>query len=280
MGEVLPHWLDKQALLSPNKIAIELEDGSNITFSNLQEKSRTFARKLAGLGVTASTKVAVLSDNHVDFAILMHAFSYLQAVAVLLNTKLSNPELTSQLEDADASLLITTQSLQQKKSLSFHEQITFSEIKKLPVLKDIKLADEIDLSTSFTMMFTSGTTGKPKMVVHTYGNHWWSANASTLNLGLQQDDKWLLTLPMYHVSGLSILMRSVITGMEVFLMDKYSPEVFFDALKNKRITIASIVTVMLKDLLDLLTSEPLPEKVRCLLLGGSSVPEPLLRKVK
>src|SRR5699024_9529666 len=164
---------------------------------DLQNQSQTLARQLAGLGVHASTKVAVLSDNHLDFAILMHAFSYLQAVAVLLNTKLSNPELTSQLEDAEASLLITTQTLKQK--------ITFSEINKLPV-KDIKLADEIDLSTSFTMMFTSGTTGKPKMVVHTYGNHWWSANASTLNLGLQQDDKWLLTLPMYHVGGLSILM--------------------------------------------------------------------------
>src|SRR5699024_4512988 len=144
----------------------------------------------------------------------------------------------------------------------------------------IKLADEIDLSTSFTMMFTSGTTGKPKMVVHTYGNHWWSANASTLNLGLQQDDKWLLTLQMYHVGGLFILMRCVITEMEIFLMEKYSPEAFFDVLKNKRITIASIVTVMLKDLLDLLTFEPLPEKVRCLLLGGSSVPETLLKKVK
>src|SRR5699024_468760 len=69
-------------------------------------------------------------------------------------------------------------------------------------------------------------------------------------------------------------------GMEIFLMEKYSPEAFFDVLKNKRITIASIVTVMLKDLLDLLTFEPLPEKVRCLLLGGSSVPETLLKTVK
>src|SRR5699024_12480928 len=118
MGEVLPHWLDKQALVSPNNIAIALEDGSNITFSDLQIQSQPLARQLAGLGVHASTKVAVLSDNHLDFAILMHEFSYLQAVAVLLNTKLSNPELTSQLEDAEASLLITTQTLKQKKSLS------------------------------------------------------------------------------------------------------------------------------------------------------------------
>src|SRR5699024_3890333 len=146
--------------------------------------------------------------------------SDLQGDAVRLNTELGNAELTSQLEDAEASLLITTQTGKQKKPLAFHEHITVSEINKLPV-KAIKLADEIDLSTSFTMMFTSGTTGKPKMVVHTYGNHWWSANASTLNLGLQQDDKWLLTLPMYHVGGLSILMRSVITGMEIFLMEKY-----------------------------------------------------------
>src|SRR5699024_12022320 len=93
----------------------------NVT--GVQTCALPISRQLAGLGVHASTKVAVLSDNHLDFAILMHAFSYLQAVAVLLNTKLSNPELTSQLEDAEASLLITTQTLKQKKSLSFHEQI-------------------------------------------------------------------------------------------------------------------------------------------------------------
>src|SRR5699024_11685254 len=130
-----------QALLSRENNAMKIQVGSNITFSFLQNESLTLALQLAGLGVDASTKVAVLSYNHLDFAILMHAFSYLQAVAVLLNTKLSNPELTSQLEDAEASLLITTQTLKQKKSLSFHEQITFSEINKLPV-KDIKLADE------------------------------------------------------------------------------------------------------------------------------------------
>src|SRR5699024_4075453 len=133
MGEVLPHWLDTQALLSPNKIATELEDGSNITFSDLQNQSQTLARQLPGLGVHASTKEAVSSDNTLDSDVFMHAFSYLQSVAVLLKTKLSNPELTTQLEDAEASLLITTQTLKQKKSLSFHEQITFSEINKLPV---------------------------------------------------------------------------------------------------------------------------------------------------
>lgn len=279
MAEVLPHWLTKQAALSPEKTAIELEDGTKITFSELQMRSYTFARQLAGIGVKEGSKVAVLSQNHLDMVVSIHALSYLQAVVVLLNTKLSTVELTDQLKSSEAMLLLTTETLQQAKSLPFHFQQTFTDIKSLPKC-DIKLTEEINLFTPFTMMFTSGTTGKPKMVIHTYGNHWWSAIGSTLNLGLHQDDKWLLTLPMYHVGGLSILMRSVITGMEVYLMSKYTPAALFEAIKNKHITIASIVSVMLKDLLDMLKTESMPETVRCLLLGGSAVPEPLLKEVK
>src|SRR5699024_628460 len=74
--------------------------------------------------------------------------------------------------------------------------------------------------------------------------------------------------------------RSVIYGMEVFLMEKYDANVLYQALLKKNITIASIVTVMLKDLLHQLQGTTLPSTVRCLLLGGGAVPEPLLKQVK
>src|SRR5699024_11625708 len=100
----------------------------------------------------------------------------------------------------------------------------------------------INLADPFTMMFTSGTTGNPKAVVHTYGNHYWSAVSSALNLGLHDDDKWLLTLPVFHIGGFSILMKSVIYGMSVYFIDKYERHIFYDVLFKKGITIDYLIT--------------------------------------
>ncbi len=126
------------------------------------------------------------------------------------------------------------------------------------------------------MMFTSGTTGNPKAVVHTYGNHYWSAVSSALNLDLHEDDKWLLTLPTFHIGGFSILMKSVVYGMSVYFMGKYERHVLHDALVEIGVTIASIVTLMLKDVLADIGQAQFLLSVRCILLGGGSVPKNLL----
>src|SRR5699024_857876 len=75
-------------------------------------------------------------------------------------------------------------------------------------------------------------------------------------------------------------MRSVIYGMTIYFMESYDKELVYDALCKRGVTIASLVTVMLRDLLSLLHTVSFPEHVRCILLGGSSVPRPLLEEVK
>lgn len=277
--ETIPHWLSKQASLHPEKIAIECSDGSNLTFLQLKEKSERFARQLANFNIKKGTRVAILSTNHLDMITVIHALSYLEAVVVLLNTRLTTVELTDQLTRSRAEVLVTAESLGAEKQLSFAEQFTFKEVQELPE-RAVLLADEIKLHAPFTMMYTSGTTGAPKGVVHTYGNHWWSAVGSAFNLGLHEDDKWLLTLPLFHVGGLSILIRSAMYGMTVYFMEKYDIATVKQAFLEKEVTIASLVTLMLHQLLDELGGQSLPDHVRCILLGGGSVPEPLLRRVE
>ena len=112
----------------------------------------------------------------------------------------------------------------------------------------------------------------------TYGNHWWSAVSSALNLGLHTGDRWLACVPMFHMSGLSILIRSVIYGITLVVHESFQPDVVNRALMKEKVTIVSVVSAMLDRMVEQLGSSAYPETFRCMLLGGGPVPLPLLDK--
>ena len=102
---------------------------------------------------------------------------------------------------------------------------------------------------TITIMYTSGTTGFPKGVRQTAGNHTSSALSSVLNLGLDEDDVWLNTMPLFHISGFSILVRSVLYGVEVRLYDKFDAVKAALEIQNGTVTRMSVVTLMLDKIL-------------------------------
>ncbi|WP_373893141.1 o-succinylbenzoate--CoA ligase [Virgibacillus natechei] len=279
MSETIPHWLTKQANLAPDQIAIETIDGDTITFLELKEKSQRFAKKLSGIGVTKDSHVGIFSTNNVSMVVAIHALSYLGAISVMLNIKLTKEELNYQLSDGKVSSVLTNEgSVATEMDFSIPVK-TFSEIDRLPE-SEVDLKEEIHLDDPFTIIYTSGTTGFPKGVIHTYGNHWWSAIGSALNLGLHAKDKWLAALPIFHVSGLSIFIRSVIYGMPVYLLEKFDEDTVHEAITTKDVTIVSVVTVMLQRLITRLGEDAYPESFRCMLLGGGPAPKPLLEQAK
>jgi O-succinylbenzoic acid--CoA ligase len=278
MHDVIPHWLTKQADTSPEQTAVEFPNGSQVTFHELKIKSQQFARKLAVLGVKKDSHVGILSTNELSMMVAIHALSYIGAVTVLLNNRLTKAELDFQIKDADVSILLTNDKLRENgQALKVPEMRTFSEIEQGEE-KNVPLKSEIALSDPFTIMYTSGTTGFPKGVIHTYGNHWWSAIGSLLNLGFTEKDKWLAALPIFHVSGLSILIRSVVYSMPVYLMDKFDEKLVQEAIMTRGVTIVSVVTIMLQKLVSQLGENRYPETFRCLLLGGGPAPKTLLEK--
>ncbi|MEC5424890.1 o-succinylbenzoate--CoA ligase [Virgibacillus sp. C22-A2] len=278
--ETIPHWLTKQADLAPSQTAIELPDGFTMTFSELRDESQTYAKKLAGMGVAKGTHVGILSTNYHRMVIAIHALSYLGAVGVLLNIRLTETELNYQIIDAGVSYLLAADSLiEQVMHLDVEKIHAFSEINTYEE-KAVNLNTELNLDDTFTIIYTSGTTGFPKGVIHTYGNHWWSAIGSALNLGINTNDKWLATLPLFHVGGLSILIKSVIYGMPVYLLDKFNEDVIHKAIMKSGVTIVSVVTVMLQRLITVAGSTKYPETFRCMLLGGGPAPKSLLEKAK
>ncbi|MBA2175796.1 o-succinylbenzoate--CoA ligase [Halobacillus locisalis] len=282
MGEKIPHWLEKQAQLNPSKTAIRFERGATLAFSELRIESRRVATSLQSKGIGKGSHIALLANNQADVPVFIHAASYVGAVLVLLNTRLTSSEIAYQLRDAEVTDVFVSQEWMDKAT---EARSTLPDCRQY-VLEELNqskddgesLIEEIDLDEVFTMMYTSGTTGRPKAVMHTYGNHWYSAVASALNLGLHKDDQWLLCLPLFHVGGFSILMKSVVYGMTVECLESFDEQTIEEAIYQRGVTHVSVVTVMLQRLIEKLGHGQYPDHFRCMLLGGGPVPRHLLEQ--
>jgi O-succinylbenzoic acid--CoA ligase len=140
----------------------------------------------------------------------------------------------------------------------------------------VRLRQRIALAAVQGIVYTSGTTGRPKGAMLTFGNHWASAVGSALHLGHQRNDRWLAMLPLFHVGGLAILFRGVIAGVPVVLHDGFDPARANRAVDEEGISLVSVVADMLRRMLDERGDRPYPPALRCLLLGGGPAPLPLL----
>lgn len=276
----IPNWFKKRASLTPNQTAIIFKDQA-YTFQDMLHQSEKVAGQLASLQIAKDQFVAVLLHNHIDTVHILYALQMMGAKTVVLNTRLTADEIAWQLEDANPDLLITEESFKEvtDQLLTKNQNIRSLLKQELFALqpKDANLLEEFHLSDVTTIMYTSGTTGNPKGVLQTYGNHWSSAVGSALNLGVFDSDRWLCTLPIFHISGYSILMRGVIYGIPVVLHESFDETEAISAIKEHKITIMSAVTTMVARMVDVLQEDSLGSHFRCVLLGGGPCPLPLLQ---
>jgi o-succinylbenzoate---CoA ligase len=133
-----------------------------------------------------------------------------------------------------------------------------------------------DLDAVALRMFTSGTTAAPKPVALTYGNLLYSALGSALVLGLDPAERWLCPLPLVHVGGLSILVRSAIYATTAVVHDGWDTGRALHALREEHITLCSLVPTQLARLLD--AGLERPPHLRWALLGGAPAPPALLER--
>ncbi len=134
----------------------------------------------------------------------------------------------------------------------------------------VKLAEPVgdDLHSA---VFTSGTSGVPRAVRLTWANIEASAAASAAHIDHSATDRWLAVLPLHHVGGLSILWRSVRQGSAVILSGRFDPEKVVGLIHGGNVTLASFVSSMVEQLLDVgLDRAP---NFRCGLVGGGLASE-------
>ncbi len=273
----IPNFLLERVRLTPNRIAVVTEH-EEITFKELHERVLQLAGRFRSCGIEQGKHVSVLMSNSIEFIVTVYAIHYIGAIAILLNTRLSEDEISYQLKNSDSNYLI----LENENSIALPSTIHVLEISKMQhfEVKPVVIREYFNRDEIATMMYTSGTTGFPKAVCQTYGNHWSSAIAAVLNLGLDHGDVWLVCLPMFHVGGLSTVYKSAIYGMKIVLAEKAEAGIVLNYINKYKITIISVVTKVLNDLLYLEEMNEGLSNIRAVLLGGGPAPLPLLQKAQ
>lgn len=269
----MTNWLQKRVRLSPKETALVFE-GKAETFEEIYQAVEELAGKLFFRGVRQDDRVAILGKNDRLTFLLIHALQQIGAETLFLNNRLTKKEIAFQLGNAKVKEVLISDAFLDK----VESGISYTEIKLSEYIKPVILTNW-DLTKVASIMYTSGTTGNPKGVIQTYENHWWSAVSSVLNLGLTEKDSWLCAVPIFHISGLSIMMRSMIYGIPVYLEEHFDEVKITKMLLSGEVSTISVVTSMLERLLSNYDGSYHPN-LRTVLLGGGPASKATLEVCK
>lgn len=253
---LLDNWLTQRAETCPDRAAL-IADGLELSYAELEREAISAARRLAAQGVRRDAVVVLELPAGLHHVIYLHALMKLGAVAYPLNPGLTPAEREAEIARADPALV-----------LSGDEGPPLTEA-------DLPLLGEHDLDALHCRVLTSGTSGRPRPVGLTYGNHLWSAVGSAFNIGVEPTDRWLCCLPLHHVGGLSIVMRSVVYGTTAVVHHGFDVDAVADSLEGDGVTQLSLVATQLARLLEA-GVDLLP--LRAVLVGGGPVPVDVLEE--
>ena len=246
----LDDWLAQRAQSCPERTALATAS-TGVTYAELEAEATWVARRLAAYGVRRGATAALTMHPRREEVVLLHALMKLGAIALPLS-----PQLT---EDERAAVLAA-----ERPAIDLNDAAELTQTEA-----DLPLLGEHDMDDLQCKILTGGTTGEPRLVGLTYGNFLFSAVGSAFNIGVEPTDRWLCCMPLSHVGGLSIVVRSVIYGTTAVLLDGFDTDEVAEALVSGGITLLSLVPTMLVRLLEAGADLSGP---RAILIGGGPVP--------
>jgi fatty-acyl-CoA synthase len=290
----LSDLIDRHAAFTPEKTAIRFA-GRTLTYAAFAARIAAAARALKSqLGIGRGDRVAILSTNHPDYLVLLYACARLGALLVPLNWRLAIPEQVFILSDVSVKALVVEEGF---------AAVSPPLLEALPDARVVGLdfapargasfehilaagtgdgrSSSLDLSCPLLVVYTSGTTGRPKGAVLRQEALVWNAAMSQHMHALTSGDHVLTVLPFFHVGGLNILTTPALQlGATVTIHPRFAPDAALTALGEDRPTLTVLVPATMQALIEHSRwHETDLSALRAVTTGSTLVPQPLVDAV-
>lgn len=244
-----------------------------LTYADLENKVQSAAEYFYSLGVREKKKVAFISSNNIEFVIYLLALWELNSCVIPLNIRLTDDELSELIKFSGANFVIIHKSEKRNLSIKILKIVFPFDLPESKMKKKFPGINSDDISL---ILFTSGATGKPKGVMHSLNDLQNSADNSQSLFSQTGDDRWLGSLPFYHIGGLSIITRVLRFGSTLVIPNSLKNIDLKKAFNDHQPTLVSLVAAQLKRLLD--TGWKPGNELKNILLGGGFADEKLIKR--
>lgn len=279
-NEGIGSWPARRARKTPHRTAL-IHGEHRLSYADLHERTTRLGHSLRAAGVRRGDRVAYLGPNHPAYLETLFATGLLGAVFVPLNTRLAAPEIAYQLRDSGARALLHAPSCAELVPAAV--PVTVEVGPAYERLLGAAATEPIDQTVSpdelCLIMYTSGTTGRPKGAMLTHANLTWNAVNVLVDHDLDADEQALVCAPLFHTAGLNMLTLPVLLkGGTCVLVESFDPATTLELIERHRISFMFGVPTMF----DLVARQPGwaqtdLSSLRLLTCGGAPVPTALIR---
>lgn len=305
-GLGLSHALSHRATSDPEGRFL-LSEGDWITFGEAETQAEALAASMAGLGIEAGDRVAIVLPECPEFVVALFALAKLRAVAVPLDPRLTEPELRYALRHSGATCAIAVETFHGADYLQLFEQFLpvlpelhylitvgeedlwyddrvfqFEDLVLAGMGRDYDVAGEMDSGDLFAIVYTSGSSGKTKGVELTHSNLIYAAAVTSDAVGLTPDDIVVGVTALHHVFGLGPgVLGSVLAGSALALHPEFEPGRSLDLIELHGATVHyGVPTVFASELREQRETPRDLSSLRIGLVAGAPMPETLFKEVE
>ena len=255
------HWITRRAFYSGDRVAI-IDGERRISYADFDRRTDKLASALRDRGVRQGDRVASLQYNGAPFLELLFAAVKLGAIFVPINFRLAPPEIAYLLADSGADVFVWSGSLAQLAGDALRGEGV--RVRLGVAVGGDPLAGEVDYETLLDsgepralgirvaggdvamLMYTSGTTGRPKGVMLTHDNLFWHVvNGLSTGRGLRETDRTVTVAPMFHIGALGVhTLPLLYIGGTVVVMPSFDPQETLATMARERVTLQFLVPAM------------------------------------